>query len=143
MRSRIFLLTYGLSIIFSLVIYLLFYSGSFVQNVIIGAMCIVSCVVRIRFTDRRYVESFSINSGNLEIKYLTAHLKAYSIQIPSLGISGIELRKSNWLTESPAAINIKHGQKSTSYYIMERKLLKEVKAKLDAMNKRFPQESLT
>jgi hypothetical protein len=103
----------------------------------------VSCVVRIILIDRRYVESFMINSDNIEIKYLTAHLKAYSIQIPALSISGIELTKPNWMSEYPAAINIKHGENRTSYHIIQRKIFKEVKAKLTAANKGLPQAGIS
>jgi len=103
----------------------------------------VSCVIRIKLIDRRYVESFMINSDHIEIKYLTAHLKAYSIQIPSLSISGIELTKSNWITTYPAAINIKHGKNWTSYHIIQKHIFKDVKAKLAAANKNLPQAGIS
>lgn len=133
-KTKIFFYTFVAPIIFSIVFLVVVFTDNNTFNILYCCVFILASIIRIVSTSRRYLTEFRIDDNNLTISYLTHFLKPYSIQFNLIDITDFEVTRANWLTEYPAAVNVRHKEEWTTYEIIDKKLKAEVKSDIAAAN---------
>src|SRR5215218_10400018 len=120
MRVKVFLLTFGIPILFGLIIFSMFSTIEPFSKLFFGIVIIVGILIRILFTERRYVENFNVVKGRLQIQYFNSFLKAKTALLDVQEIMDFEIVRANWLLGYPAAINIKDKNGWKEFHIIDK-----------------------
>ena len=134
-KVKVFLLTFGLPIIFSILIFFETFSKSHLWDITIIIMLILAKSLRMLFSNRKYLTKFNLGNENLDIEYLTPLFKTKILQLNTEDVQEFEILKSNWVAEYPASINIKYKQGWLTFEVIDKKLIDSIKNQKTATNK--------
>src|SRR5215217_856248 len=122
MRVKVFFLTFGMPVLVGSIIFYVIHTGKPFFNLFIGIGIVVGSLIRILFTERRFVESFTIANGRLRIQYFNSFLKTKTALFDVNEIIDFEITRPNWFVEYPAAINIKDKDGWKEFHFIDKKL---------------------
>jgi hypothetical protein len=131
-RAKVFFYTYIAPIMFALVMFFVILTDNKAFNIFFGCVLLISSLIRMISTDKKYLTEFQIDGNLLKINYLTLFLKSKSSQFNLVDISNMELVKANWLIDYPAAVNVRHKEDWVTFEIIDKKLKADVQNDVDA-----------
>lgn len=134
MRAKIFVLTFGVPILFAAIILSVLLTKYSFFNLFVAAGIVISTLIRIFFIRRQYLKDFIITNRVLNIHYLTPFLKSKRVVFAIDEITAAELVKANWLADYPATINIKDKNGWSELHLLNNKLGKRLLNELAAAN---------
>lgn len=97
------------------------------MGLIIGAM------IKVFFTERKYLTNFSFDNSQLEISYLTSLLKAKKYRLHLTDITNLKLKKANRLLGHSAVLKIRDKDKWTKFYLMDKKIKVAIQSRGEAI----------
>ena len=134
-KIKVFFLTFGMPIIFSIIILVETFSNNHFFDIILIAALIIGMTLRLIFANKKYLTHFNLGTQTVDIKYLTPFLKTKYIKLDTDDIGEFEIVKANWLVEYPASININYKKSWLTFELVDKKLRDNIKNQITAANK--------
>ena len=130
MKWRVLLSTFVpvLAVIFLLVYAVSANLDSF--KLFVAILIAVVTIGRVVLSDTKYLVSFNLVNGGLELQYYTSLLKLKSLHIPESGTSDIRLIRPWWAFGSAADLVIKSNEESLIFVIGTKKQLQQLEVDL-------------
>jgi hypothetical protein len=107
-------------------------NGAF--NLYLGAGLIFGNLLRLIFADKKYLVSLHDSQDRLEVEYLTPLGNRRLLKLRTNDISGINIGKTNWLIDYPAALDITYRKDRISIYILDKQQKQKVQSNIHAAN---------
>lgn len=102
-------------------------------NVLFGSLLVVAFVLSLAFSRRKYLYSFDLLSGGLEISYYNVFLKRRVVQVPAEQLAGIGWLQVDPITQCPT-LKVRVGNKWQGFSILSKGLRNAARLFFSAAN---------
>jgi hypothetical protein len=106
MRTKIFLIHFG-PVVFFTVLTIIGFLFNIHFNKWVAFGLTFGSIIRLLYVDRKYVSTFEIVGNTLLLSYYSIWFKNTIVDFTLSDVEKIEVTKSNWIAEYPAAVAIK------------------------------------
>lgn len=134
-KAKVLFRTIGFPVLLGFLLPFLTLTGDKTINIPFSVGLLIGGFVKAFFAEGEYLTNLDVVNSRLEIAYITPWTGRRYSGLDLVDELQVEVVKSNWFVDAPAALCIKDSGKWNKFYFADKKTKSDILEKIDFLNK--------